>query len=74
MLETVGMRRSGDCLSVLEAAAPILLVGAIVCLMLVSDCSINVRVTIVLFTLLVALVVGLLTNTRRAEIFGATAA
>ena len=53
----------------------ILLVGAIVCLLLVSDRSINLRVgMIVLFTSLFALVVGLLTNARRAEIFGATAA
>ena len=53
----------------------ILLAGAIVCLLSVADQSIHLRVEmIVLFTCLFALVVGLLTNARRAEIFGATAA
>lgn len=67
------IERAGAVLSVLFSA--ILLIGAIVCLLLVSDRSINIRVgLIVLFTSLFALVVGLLTNARRAEIFGATAA
>ena len=67
------IERAGAVVSVLFSA--ILLIGAIVCLLLVSDRSINVRVgLIVLFTSLFALVVGLLTNARRAEIFGATAA
>ena len=53
----------------------ILLIGAIVCLLLLANYSIHLRVgMIVLFTCLFALVVGLLTNARRAEIFGATAA
>ena len=67
------IQRAGAVISVLFSA--ILLIGAIVCLLLVSDRSINIRVAlIVLFTSLFALVVGLLTNARRAEIFGATAA
>ena len=67
------IQRAGAIISIIFSA--ILLVGAIVCLMLVSDRSINVRVgMIVLFTSLFALVVGLLTNARRAEIFGASAA
>ena len=67
------IQRAGAVVSILFSA--ILLVGAIVCLLLVSDRSINLRVgLIVLFTSLFALVVGLLTNARRAEIFGATAA
>ena len=67
------IQRAGALISIICSA--ILLVGAIVCLMLVSDRSINVRVgMIVLFTSLFALVVGFLTNARRAEIFGATAA
>lgn len=53
----------------------ILLIGAIVCLTAVSDQSTSVRVgMIVLFTCLFAGVVGLLTNARRAELFGSTAA
>ena len=53
----------------------VLLIGAIVCLLLVAERSMGLRVgMIVLFTSLFALVVGLLTNARRAEIFGATAA
>ncbi|KAL8706383.1 MAG: hypothetical protein Q9201_000528 [Fulgogasparrea decipioides] len=53
----------------------ILLVGAIVCLLLVAKKNMHLRVgMIVLFTSLFALVVGLITNARRAEIFGATAA
>ncbi len=53
----------------------VLLIGAIVCLLQVSDQRTSVRVgMIVLFTCLFASVVGLLTNARRAEIFGSTAA
>lgn len=67
------IQRAGAIISILFRA--ILLVGGIVCLLLVSDYSITIRVgLIVLFTSLFALVVGLLTNARRAEIFGATAA
>lgn len=45
------------------------------CSLLLADHSIHLRVgMIVLFTSLFALVVGLLTNARRAEIFGSTAA
>ena len=56
-------------------ASAILLIGAIVCLLLVADKRMHLRVEmIVLFTCLFALVVGLLTNARRAEIFGSTAA
>ncbi len=67
------IKRAGAVISICFSA--ILLVGAIACLLLLSDRSINVRVgMIVLFTSLFAFVVGLLTNARRAEIFGATAA
>ena len=53
----------------------ILLVGAIVCLTQIADRSQTLRLgMIVLFTVLFAFVVALLTNARRAEIFGATAA
>lgn len=53
----------------------ILLVGAITCLLLIANRGIGLRVgMIVLFTCLFAGVVGLLTNARRAEVFGATAA
>jgi hypothetical protein len=53
----------------------VLLIGAIICLLLVSDRSMGLRVgMIVIFTCLFAAVVGLLTNARRAEIFGSTAA
>ncbi|KAL8730387.1 MAG: hypothetical protein Q9181_004684 [Wetmoreana brouardii] len=53
----------------------ILLVGAIVCLLLIANKDMHLRVgMIVLFTCMFALVVGLITNARRAEIFGATAA
>lgn len=53
----------------------ILLIGAIVCLLLVSNKSLSLRVgMVVLFTSLFAGVVGLLTNARRAEIFGSSAA
>jgi hypothetical protein len=53
----------------------VLLMGAIVCLLLVASYSMGLRVgMIVLFTGMFAGVVGLLTNARRAEIFGSTAA
>jgi len=53
----------------------VLLIGAIVVLLLISDRSISLRVgMIVLFTCLFAVVVGLLTNASRADIFGSTAA
>ena len=64
---------AGAIISVLLSA--ILLVGAIVCLLLISNRNVHLRVgMVVLFTCLFAIVVGLLTNARRAEIFGATAA
>lgn len=67
------IQRASAVISVLLSA--ILLIGAIVCLTAVSDQSTSVRVgMIVLFTCLFAGVVGLLTNARRAEIFGSTAA
>ena len=67
------VQRAGVVISVLLSA--ILLVGAIICLTAVSNRSTSVRVgMIVLFTCLFAGVVGLLTNARRAEIFGSTAA
>lgn len=67
------IQRAGAVISVFLSG--LLLVGAIVCLMLVSDRSLRLRVgIIVLFTLLFAGVVGLLTNARRAEIFGSSAA
>ncbi|KAL8746032.1 MAG: hypothetical protein Q9190_001899 [Brigantiaea leucoxantha] len=67
------IQTAGAVISILASAA--LLVGAIVCLLLIVNHSIHLRVgMIVLFTCLFALVVGLLTNARRAEIFGATAA
>jgi hypothetical protein len=60
-------------LSVLLSA--VLLIGAIVCLLLIANYSIGLRVgMIVLFTGMFAGIVGLLTNARRAEIFGSTAA
>jgi len=53
----------------------IILIGAIVCLLLISNRSLGLRVgMIVLFTGLFAAVVGLLTDARRAEIFVSTAA
>lgn len=53
----------------------ILLIGAIVCLALVSNRSTGVRVgMIAIFTCLFAGVVSLLTNARRAEVFGSSAA
>ncbi|CAD6567923.1 MAG: hypothetical protein ASARMPREDX12_000842 [Alectoria sarmentosa] len=67
------IQRAGAVISVFLSA--ILLLGAIVCLTAVSNQSTSVRVgMIVLFTCLFAAVVGLLTNARRAEIFGSTAA
>lgn len=53
----------------------LLLIGAIVCLLFVSDKGTSMRIgMIVLFTCLFAGVVSLLTNARRAEIFASTAA
>ena len=53
----------------------VLLIGSIVCLLLVSNKSVEVRVgMIVLFTCVFAGVIALLTNARRAEIFGSSAA
>ncbi|KAL9069730.1 MAG: hypothetical protein Q9161_005315 [Pseudevernia consocians] len=67
------IQRAGAVISVFLSA--ILLIGAIVCLTAVSNQSTSVRIgMIVLFTCLFAAVVGLLTNARRAEIFGSTAA
>lgn len=67
------IQTAGAVLSIFTSA--VLLVGAIVCLLLIANYSIHLRVgMIVLFTFLFALVVGLFTNARRAEIFGATAA
>lgn len=67
------VQTAGAVISIIFSA--ILLLGAIVCLLLVADQSVNVKVgMIVIFTSLFALVIGLLTNARRAEIFVATAA
>ena len=67
------IQTAGAIISVLCSA--VLLIGAIICLLLVMHKSMHLRVgMIVLFTCLFALVVGLITNARRAEIFGATAA
>lgn len=64
---------AGAVISIIFSA--VLLIGAILCLLLVAGKSMHLRVgMIVLFTCLFALVVGLVTNARRAEIFGATAA
>ena len=67
------IQTAGALLSIIASA--VLLIGAIVCLLLIADYSIHLRVgMIVLFTCLFAFVVGLFTNARRAEIFGASAA
>lgn len=67
------VQKVGAIISVFLSA--ILLIGAIVCLNAVSNQSTSIRMgMIVLFTCLFAAVVGLLTNARRAEIFGSTAA
>ena len=64
---------AGAILSIISSA--ILLVGAIVCLLLTSNSTRSLQIgLIVLFTTIFAIVIGLLTNARRAEIFGATAA
>jgi hypothetical protein len=61
------IRFAGAVISVFLSA--VLLIGAIVCLLLVSNHSMAFRVgIIVMFTSLFAVVVGLLTNARRAEI------
>ena len=63
----------GTIISVLLSA--LILIGAIVFLLLASKRSIELQVgVIVIFTFLFAAVVGLLTNARRAEIFGSSAA
>ena len=67
------IQHAGLVISTLLSA--VLLIGAIVVLLLISDRPIRLRVgMIVLFTCLFAAVVGLLTNARRAEIFASTAA
>ena len=67
------IQRAGAVISAFLSA--ILLIGAIVCLLLISDRGIGLRVgMIVLFTCLFAGVVKILTNAQRAEIFGSTAA
>lgn len=67
------IQRAGAVISILLSA--LLLVGGIVCLMLVSNRGMGLRVgIIILFTFLFAAVVGLLTNARRAEVFGSSAA
>lgn len=63
----------GTIISVLLSS--LILIGAIVFLLLASRRSIELQVgVIVIFTFLFAAVVGLLTNARRAEIFGSSAA
>lgn len=63
----------GTIISVLLSS--LILIGAIVFLLLASKRSIELQVgVIVIFTFLFAAVVGLLTNARRAEIFGSSAA
>jgi hypothetical protein len=67
------IRFAGALISVLLSA--ILLIGAVGCLLLTTSYPMSFRVgMIVLFTSLFAGAVGLLTNVRRAEIFGSTAA
>ena len=67
------IQRAGAVISILLSG--LLLVGGIVCLMFVSNRSPGLRVgIIILFTFLFAGVVGLLTNARRAEVFGSSAA
>ena len=67
------IQRAGAVISIFLSA--VLLIGAIVCLTLTSNSNMGINIgMIVLFTCLFAIVVGLLTNARRAEIFGSTAA
>ena len=67
------VQRAGAVISIFLSA--ILLIGAITCLVSIESQHTALRVgMIVLFTCLFAAVVGLLTNARRAEIFGSTAA
>ena len=67
------IQRASAIISVILSA--VLLIGAIVCLMLTSNSSRSIIIgMIVLFTCLFAIIIGLLTNARRAEIFGSTAA
>ncbi|PMD33927.1 hypothetical protein L207DRAFT_589478 [Hyaloscypha variabilis F] len=67
------IQRIGLVMSILLSA--ILLIGAISCLYMIANKSKSLILgMIVLFTCLFACVVGLLTNARRAEVFGSTAA
>lgn len=67
------IQRDSLVLSILFRA--VLLIGGIACLYQVSDRGKGLILgMIVFFTCLFAVVVGLLTNARRAEIFGSTAA
>lgn len=67
------IQRAGAIVSIILSA--VLLIGAIVCLLLVSKQDVGISIAmIVLFTCLFAGEVGLLTNARRAEMFGSTAA
>ncbi|KAL8895292.1 MAG: hypothetical protein Q9207_008228 [Kuettlingeria erythrocarpa] len=67
------IQRAGAVISISLSA--VLLVGAIGCLAKVDRHNTDLRIgLIVLFTCLFALVVGLLTNARRAETFASTAA
>ena len=67
------IQRAGAIITIMFSA--ILLIGAITCLVNIERRRTGLRVgMIVIFTCLFAAVVGLLTNARRAEIFGSTAA
>lgn len=67
------IQRASAVISTLLSA--VLLIGAIICLLLVPDGRTGVRVGMIgLFTSLFAGVFGLLTNARRAEVFGSCAA
>ena len=67
------IQRVGAVISVLLSA--VLSAGAIVCLTLASKSSTgNSMAMIVLFTFLFTIIIGLLTNARRIEVFGPTIA
>ena len=67
------IQRAGAIITIMFSA--ILIIGAITCLVNIERRRTGLRVgMIVIFTCLFAAVVGLLTNARRAEIFGSTAA
>ena len=67
------IQRAGAVIS--TSLSVVLLFGAIICLLLMSDRRLSVRVgMVVLFTSLFAGFVDLLTNARRAEGFGSSAA